>query len=257
MDEAIERLSFGGILDKSFQLLRENFRPLVGSLCLVQVPTQLLIEYVGDAAQLAKSGGFSSSHLIAFAGFLLLHLMALPLLQLANNLLIAGHYLSRPVPFSEALGRAKNLYVPFLGTTLLISLVVGLLALLLIVPGVYFAVCWALVGPIAAVEETFGTRALRRSRKLVRGYWLRTFGVPLVGALISVAVNAGASMAFAFLPVVGSIVEGIISATTTAFLMVAGMVVYVDLRCRKEDFDLKLLAHQLATDPESPEMSVA
>ncbi|HEV2769996.1 MAG TPA: hypothetical protein VGV40_07425 [Solirubrobacteraceae bacterium] len=133
-------------------------------------------------------------------------------------------------------------------------LVVFLLALPL---AIWLAVAWTLSYPALLVEDARGTRALRRSFRLVRGRWWPTFGVLLVGALL-VGIIAGivqalflaptffteSVLAIAVLTMLSSIVGYAISTPLQAVLVA---VVFFDLRVRKEGLDLELLADRLGS----------
>ncbi len=242
MDEAIERLSFAGILDRSFRVLRVVFVPVVGTFAVALLPSQFISARL-NAADLSDL--LTAEFLGAWIASLLFLSVVLPWLQLATNLLVASVYLARPIPFAEALRKARTLYLPYLGTSFLMGVFLALWALLFLIPAVYFAVCWSLIGAIASVEEVFGRAALRRSRNLVRGHFLRTLGVLAAVMAVHIAASAASSLLFSFIPLLSTIASAATSAVLTAYNSVVLMVLYVDLRCRKEDFDLKLMASRV------------
>jgi hypothetical protein len=248
MRYSIERLSFGGILDQSLRLQRDHFVPMTLGFAILFVPQTFLLESLGleDPETFTGLADFG-----IFFGVLLATLVVLPLIQLAVNIVIADAYLSAPVAFGSALQRATRLYVPYLGTSFLLGLFVMLWSMLFLIPGIYFAVCWMLVGAIAVVEDVFGTRALKRSRELVRGNWWRTLGVVLVAGVVSTVLLSALQFVFSYIPVLGSLLSGLAQAVTSTYQAVVLMVLYVDLRCRHEDFDLRFLAEQIAKSPVS------
>lgn len=248
MSYSIQRLSLGGILDQSFQLLRDHFVPMTLGFVLIFVPQALLSSVLGldNPEEWMASGGGVLLRLGAIVLLVLVMAALLPLIQLAANHVIADAYLSRPGTLGSAFARAKRLYLPYLGTSLLMGVLLFFWAFLLLVPMVYFAVCWLVVGPIAVVEETFGMSALRRSRSLVQGRWWRTLGVLVVSSLITFAISYALGIVFAYIPVVGAILGGAVQGVASAYQAVVLMVLYVDLRCRNEDFDLRLMAERVA-----------
>jgi hypothetical protein len=48
------------------------------------------------------------------------------------------------------------------------------------------------------------------------------------------------------IPLLGPALTGVVQSITAAYTSIALVVLYVDLRCRHEDFDLQLLATQVA-----------
>jgi hypothetical protein len=145
-----------------------------------------------------------------------------------------------------------------------LAMVVGFV--LLIVPGMWVSVAFALCFPAILVERLGPVSSLRRSARLVRGRWWATFGVLLLGFLLAtvlsgiaqalvaipliVAVDDGSVLALAISSLAGAV--GFLIATPFQAAIVA--LAYFDLRVRKEGLDLELVAERLGTSgpPTSP-----
>jgi hypothetical protein len=173
-------------------------------------------------------------------------LAVLPLSQLAVTRAVSEAYLNTPLTLAEAYKTALKSYGPYLGTCLLVGLAVMGLIFLLIVPAIYFGVAWSLVGPVAVVEGVFGGAAMKRSRALAKGYWWRIWSVLFVATFITGIVSAGVSAVLGSIPLLGPALTGGVQSIAAAYTSIALVVLYVDLRCRHEDFDLQLLANQVA-----------
>ena len=78
----------------------------------------------------------------------------------------------------------KNLFWPYLGVSLLAGILVLLWALLLIIPGLVFAVFYALADYVFFSENKRGMAAIKRSKFLVKGYFWPVFGRLLLLVLI-------------------------------------------------------------------------
>ena len=78
--------------------------------------------------------------------------------------------------FQEVFKNSGHHFWKFLLVSLLTGVSVLLWSLLLIVPGIIFAVFYSLAIYALFFEDFFGRQALRRSRELVRGYWWAVFG---------------------------------------------------------------------------------
>jgi hypothetical protein len=130
-----------------------------------------------------------------------------------------------------------------------------------IVPGIYLAIAFTVAVPALLSEDLRGSRALARSRRLIKGRWWPTLGLVVLGGLLTGVVNS-ALVALA----VGVAAEGanantvlgftvsttatiIAKAITTPFTAAYVTVLYFDLRVRREAFDLQLLALQVGVDP--------
>jgi hypothetical protein len=254
MGYLIERLSFGGILDQGFRLLRDHFKSLTVGFVLIYAPYTALNHYIGvGQGETVPSAG----QLIAFMVLTLLLLAIMPLMQVTVTIAIADAYLSRPTSFGAAFARARKLFLPYLGTFFLVMFALMGLFLLLIVPGLIFSGYWMLIGPVAVIEGVFGGAAMKRSRALVRGYWWRAVGVAFVSTLLVSLVSGALDFVFSFIPVVGPLLSGVVSGVTATYAAAVIVVLYVDLRCRHEDFDVQLLAQQVAQGSLPPQANAA
>jgi hypothetical protein len=125
--------------------------------------------------------------------------------------------------------------------------------LALIGPGIWLGVAWAVAFPVLIAEGQRGAKALSRSFHLVKGRWWPTFGalflafllqafigvvlgVPL--GLVTITTDPNSLPAILFTMVV-SVVSSVI---TTPFMAAVLVLIYFDLRVRKEGFDLQLLS---------------
>ena len=232
----IRPLSFTEVLDRAFAVLRDQFWLLVGISAVAWVPYGVLLALAGP-----KGLGFQAAALLV--------LMVLgPVAYTALAVAVAAVYLGSPVTVSEAYRSTRAILVSIVGTYLLMYVFLVLLTILLVLPAVYFAICWVLVSPVMIVEDCFGRAALRRSRTLVSGSWWRTFGLMVVVGLIT-AVPAGALQLFwSYIPFFGPILNAGTQAVTSSYSLVVLVVYYFDRRCRTEDFDLHHLAQQIRSE---------
>jgi hypothetical protein len=254
MGYLIERLSFGGILDQGFRLLRDHFKSLTVGFVALYAPYTALTHAMGVGQSEAVP---SAGQVLGMVGATLLMLAIFPLMQVTVTIAIADAYLSRPTSFGSAFARARKLYMPYLGTFFLVMLALLGLALLLVVPAVIFSGYWMLIGPVAVIEGVFGGAAMKRSRALVRGHWWRTVGVAFVSSVLVGVVSGALDFAFSFIPVLGGLLSGAVQGVTATYAAAVIVVLYVDLRCRHEDFDVQLLAQQVAQGSLPPPAHVA
>jgi hypothetical protein len=155
--------------------------------------------------------------------------------------------------------------LPRLHSILWITILAGLGVLvglcLCLLPGIWLGASWAIAVPVLLTEGARGSKALGRSFQLVKGRWWGTFGalaiafilVGVISAAITALLSAvsldptGHSALVDFvLRVVSGTLSSLISTPFTAALTVA---LYIDLRVRKEGFDVQLLAEQIGLDP--------
>jgi hypothetical protein len=133
-----------------------------------------------------------------------------------------------------------------------LSVIGGLI--LLVIPGIIFAIRFMVAPNVVVVEGFRGTRALARSWELTKGSFWRLFGITLLVALLTgviafvielpfsiPALHAGTSAWL--LRAIGLSVAGVL---VRPFAYIVEVLLYLDLRVRKEGLTLERLSHDLS-----------
>jgi hypothetical protein len=247
MGYEIREMSFAEVLDTGFKLLRNHFALLVGMAAIVYVPMAVVAATLQDPGAPAPDtlgaigvmvGGFFVGALLTMVGTTIVFA--------AVTWSVGQVYLGRPVSAAEALRHGVQRLLPLFGTSFLSILFVMIGTLMLILPGIYLMLGYLLLWPIMLIEDTFGMRALRRSRELMRGHMGRGLGIAVLMWLISVVVTSGLDFAFGAVPLLGPLASGIGQAFAGAYGSAVLVVLYFDSRCRLEAFDLEHLAAQVS-----------
>jgi hypothetical protein len=141
--------------------------------------------------------------------------------------------------------------------TYLLTLAITLVGfILLFIPGLVFAVWYAFIGPVVVLEALSGRPALKRSRELGKGYYLRNLGVLILGQVISGFLGAllsgttgflvgyflSANGSMLYLVELASGLLGFLVAPPTLIIVV---LLYYDMRARKEGYGATELADDL------------
>jgi hypothetical protein len=138
--------------------------------------------------------------------------------------------------------------------TYLLTLVILLLGfVLLLIPGLVFSVWYTFVGPVVVLESLAGRTALRRSRELGRGYYLRNFGIVFLAQilmlLIAMVLGAVVGVALAFSFEIGfrgvEFVGGLAGLLVAPPSIIVVILLYYDMRVRKEGYAAAQLADDL------------
>jgi hypothetical protein len=193
---------------------------------------------------------------------LVLQLLAVTVATAACFKAVGDAYLGERAHVGTSVRFALRKAHSVLWVTILSTLLAGIGFILLVVPGVYLWVSFAVAVPVLLMEGVRGRRALGRSRQLVRGRWWPAFGLILVGTLLAVIVaiviDSLATAAVVTAPedndlavfavdlVSGAVGNVLITPFVAAFVVV----LYFDLRVRKEGFDLQLLAERVGVAPD-------
>ena len=251
---ALPPRGIGELLSAALQLYRRHWRTLMAIAAVVVVPLTLLQYGIGHwvrshGQQLHDQAEVSTSFWAAASASLLAALVGLLLYQVLTGAItrtiateVAGQDLG--VEQSYRFGFAR------LGPILVVTILVGLATLLglivFIIPGIYIGVRLAVSIQALVVEGKRGTEAMRRSWDLVGGHWWHAAFTLLVAALITGVVNAVITAPFSadawFIQGVAAAVATIV---TLPFGALVGVLLYVDLRARKERLDLDTLKTDL------------
>jgi hypothetical protein len=147
----------------------------------------------------------------------------------------------------EQMGRTLRTYAIAFGI-----IVLGYIAL--VIPGMVFAMFYLFVAPVVLLEGQGGYKALQRSRELGRGHYWRNLGVLCVvwiaAGLLSFVVGAlaGALMYVIGLdefPLLSNFVGGVIGLILLPPALVSLVLLYYDMRARKEGYGAAQLAEDL------------
>jgi hypothetical protein len=137
-----------------------------------------------------------------------------------------------------------------LGSVLLVSVLVGLATvaglILFIIPGIYIGVRLAVSIEALVVEGRRGTQAMGRSWELVGGHWWHAFGTLLVAGLLTGVVNAVITTPFSNTSwLVQAVAAAVATVITLPYGVLVGVLLYLDLRARKENLNLERLRADL------------
>jgi MFS family permease len=268
-------LGIGEILDVSLKIAWRNAGTLLRIVLFVVAPAQALSVLIQVSATPNYDPGqgifgpssdpatTESDTWTIFAGIAVAALIGFLAGQLATGACfkaVAQAYLGEQTTWRESLGFALRRFRSILWIVILGGFLTLLGFLLVIVPGIYLAVAFAVALPVLMTEGLRGRKALGRSRRLVKGRWWRTAILLLVAGLLVSIVGGAISAAVSALtfsspdePVVvflvGALAGTVAALVTTPFSAAYHTVLYFDLRVRQEAFDLQLLAEHLGVEP--------
>ena len=162
---------------------------------------------------------------------------------------------------SPSVGRTVGVAFGKIGPILLVAILTGLAIvggfLLLIIPAIIFGIRFLLASQIVILEDTKAKAAMSRSWNLTRGYFWKIVGAMILSAIIGSIVQAIVSAPFQITAqfllgenlVLGSVLmfigDAIGGTLVTPFSVIVQVLVYFDLRIRKEGLDLSMMAQQL------------
>jgi flagellar biosynthesis protein FliQ len=266
-------LGIGEILDVAIKITTRHFWTLARAVLVVVVPLQLVSSIVdlSVAEGTLSSGGanletdeFGNPQLepseiwTFFAAVLVSTVLGLLAQTIATGACfkaVTDAYLGRTPSWLGSTSHVLRRLHSILWISFLTYFLGGLAFLACVIPGVWLFIAWTVAIPAFLTEEVKGRRALGRSFRLVRDFWWRTFAIILLGAILAgivsgvlvglltaVTFTSDSTLAAVVASFVASVAAGVI---TTPFIAAVTIVLYIDLRVRKEGFDLALLAERL------------
>lgn len=241
----IRAMGLGEILDTGFRLLRNHFVLLIGIAAVVYLPAGAFGVLVEDLLQdpaAATSGTDATLVLLPLLGLLVTFAIIAPITSCAITHALGELYLGREVTLGQSFRTALSLVLPLVGTSLLATVIVLMGFLLLLVPGVYLVFAFLLLTQVIVLERVYGMGALARSRELMRGHMLRGLAVLLVAGLLAGVLGVALGLAFAAIPSIEFLGSSLAQALSFAYSSAVLVVLYFDIRARKEAFDLEHLA---------------
>lgn len=269
-------LEIGDLLDETFRMYRRHFLLFAGISVVLSIPSAAVSGLAfGLLGGLVQTSGTTTSPDFGALGVMVPVLAAASLLGLglipfsygAVTFAACESALGRPVTAGSVLRGVGRRYFALLGYWLLFffSLVVSLaLCILPVALWAWVFVMWIVATPVMFVENVRLGSALGRSRTLVEGRWWKTFLILFLLAIVAYVVRLALS-AFVELgqlllelvlspfaaAAVASASAQIVDALVNPVMQIAIVLVYFDLRVRREALDLFQMAHGLAT-PAAP-----
>jgi hypothetical protein len=178
---------------------------------------------------------------VAIVFALLLAVMS-PIAAGAMTLAIGEAYRGRAMTIGAAYRASLGRALALAGTFLLMALGVLVGFVLLVIPGIYLMIAWMLATQIVMLEGIAGPSALSRSRELLRDNMLRALGIIILAALVMGVISTVLQLLVSGIPIVRSVATAIAQSVAMVFQTGVAVVLYFDLRCRKENFDIEHLA---------------
>jgi membrane-anchored glycerophosphoryl diester phosphodiesterase (GDPDase) len=259
----LRQMGIGEVLDAAIKLYRLEWKVLMGIVAFVLVPLTFLGAYVTRTLgvftqQPVVSPDDFYSTFVANAILAAIQLLfVLPFLTAAVARAATKIYLGEEVGIGPTYRFALTKVHSILWISVLTLLATMIGFILLVVPAFLVFVRLTFGSTVLVVEGKKGTKALGRSWRLAKGHFWRLLGALILAGLMS-------SIIAAVLAIPGNLVadavgpqgwplralgESLASVLTTPFTTLITVLLYFDLRIRKEGFDIEVMAQELPPSP--------
>ncbi|MEW6477709.1 MAG: hypothetical protein AB1679_36145 [Actinomycetota bacterium] len=261
-------LSVGEIIDVAIKIWRRHLPTLARIVVVVVAPLQILAALVAasvnsetytlevrdnpDEAPPVDTGalaawlaGMFTAQILSGLAFLISSAAVLRAVSVA--------YLDGTPDWRDSLRAATRRLRSLIWLAFLMLAGLSLAMLAIVVPFFWLGVAWSVAFPVLIAEGLRGTAAIGRSFRLVRGRWWPTFGALALAFMFQFFVGLVLGLPLIFFTgdwdgdsaaalTVSTVVSVASSVITTPFMAAVLVLVYFDLRVRKEGFDLQLLS---------------
>jgi hypothetical protein len=254
-DPNLKSLSVPELLDRGFQIYRHHAALLLSIAALIHIPAMIVESFLAVYLVDNRLGNIASNFLS-------------PFVQLALTLAVSNLYLGKGISIRNSYSQSAGKYFTIFGANILIGLAIlipsailgvsfvigiptGIFASLFFVPAIIFwSTRWSLTLPVILLEDTTASKGLGRSWSLTDGYFWRVFGTSFAASLLTMLlsilpvlfINYISTGLFQFpyqvTAVANVVVERLASIFSLPFSTAVSVLIYYDLRIRKEGFDL-------------------
>jgi hypothetical protein len=260
-------LSVGEIIDVAVKIWRSHFGTLARIVLVVVTPIEILsvlvLNSVTPESAEPADGGEALGFLLGALTSLSLRLLAYLVSSAATLRAVSVAYLGGRPDWQDSLRAAASRFGSLLWLFVVSGAGLTLAFVLLVVPFFWLAVSWSLAFVVLIAEGLRGTAALSRSYRLVQGRWWPTLGALLLAFLIQIVVSAVIGIPLGVVTfnaepgsaaaLVSTAVANVISSViTTSFFSAVLVLIYYDLRVRKEGFDLAVMAQSIGMTGAGP-----
>ena len=260
MVTVLRPLSTSELLDRTFHLYRNNFVVFVTIAAIPQLAVlalQLLI------ARLAL-GNIPGEIGLWSLPVSLLSLVCVGVSEAGTVVAVSNVHLDHPVSVWESFRAIRGSIGRVVWVSFAISWIIGFGLILLIIPGIYWALKYALAIPVTVLEGSDLAATRERSGYLTQDRMGRIFVIYALLLLLTFVVGTCIDMAFrlgtpwhvdvtftALRYTLAALSNFLSSSLVTPLLTIALTLIYYDERVRKEGFDLQLMMSTLEGQPHS------
>lgn len=252
-------LTVGELLDKAFRIYRSRFAALIGIVAAVLIPESILrlvvILYLGGLSPYAALILQSTIHLLA---------------NVVLVVFISHVYLGKTISFGDSYLQGAKRYWSVFGANFIMGLAIFVPLLILafvpcigliggVILAVFLSTKWSLAMPAIIVENVGASDGLRRSWNLTEAFFWRVLGTSFAANLLTLLITMLPTYFAVYLfsltdisqdiiQIINLLIEQVALLIALPFSQAVIVLIYYDLRVRKEGFDLQVLAEANAND---------
>jgi len=256
----LRALTVSEVLDRALRIYRAKFISLVGIVSAVMIPQGILLFifmlYLNDTRLVENLTNLIFQNLATVA-----LIAAISNANLGKAFTIQSAYSEGTKRFWSVIGASfmigLSIVVPAIAIGLCLTVVRGgIWAILLLIPvAVFLSTRWSLSSSVIVLENSGSSAGLQRSWALTKDFFWRVMGTSFLAGLLAILLMVlpvfilnyllgmmGASSKV--IELAGVVVQQLAQILILPFSIAVQVLIYYDLRIRKEGFDLMLRAEE-------------
>jgi hypothetical protein len=251
----------GEILAHAFQIYRMHWQNLIALVAVIVIPLSILQVVltdvvIGDTFDTSKTvngdvvvNGSVGAAILGSLAVAVVSILMWTVLTGAITRAAAGTFLGRDMDLAESyrFGFARFWSIVLVGV--LMGLAIGAGFILLVIPGFIVLTRLTCALPSLVIEDRRGAGALSRSWNLVAGFGWPVFGTIVVAGILTGLVSGILTAPFQDSTVLRIVGQSLASVITMPYTALVGILIYLDLRIRKERYSPDDLARELDRSP--------
>jgi hypothetical protein len=255
-----EPMTTGILLDRALQLYSANFSLMLGitavayvPFCLIMLAIESALDINAESSDALTLGFYALFYIVTWSS------VGYPIAGGAATYAISERYLGNDVTIAAALRRSLSAFWQLSLASLAATTRMLFGFVLLIVPGVLWTLSYSLIVPAILVEGLKAAPSLARSRELIDGHRGKAACIIVLSLTLQLVISIGLSMSADWLvpaeagekTLLSSALDGLLAILFIPFFEIATILLYYDMRMRKEGFDLDMLSRAFAPQQKS------
>lgn len=225
------RFELGRVVERTFGAISANAATLLLAALLFYGLPQALLAF--GLTGLGGNGNYVGAFMVAAIGWLASLICGILLQGVVTHTVVAD-LLGRKPTMGESFQAAMRSFWMLLAVGFVSGLGVTIGTILLIVPGVFLALMWFVVGPVVVAERADFGDAFSRSMKLTENHRWMLLLLAVIYFVAVVVLSMPIAMISALFGVAGAIVTAVLQSLISLVGAAGVAAVYVELRTVKE-----------------------
>ncbi len=229
--QILEReLSISEILSNSWNIYSKQFKSITIITLMIYVPINIILYLIGDNIVDIESLK-NYNNVIKLLENLFGIIATMGIAVVVEKTILSENDIE--ASWGEAISTAFSRWGSCIGTNILGGLIILGLSMLLIIPGLIWALYYAFSVQVVVLKNIGGKEALDYSKSLVKGQWWKTFGtlfvLGIIGILIGIVIGIAIEFFSPYLPDSTSIITDTALDIFGAFFTVAFTVYFINI----------------------------